>query len=69
MEPGEVVPLILGAPAIGRWQAFGNLFARAGDGIHRLDRHPTMARHPVTPMDEADVTAHLARQTETRTSG
>ena len=67
MEPGEVVPLILGAPAIGRWQAFGNLFARAGDGIHRLDRHPTMARHPVTPMDEADVCAHLARQTDVRT--
>lgn len=68
MEPGEVVPLILGAPAIGRWQAFGNLFARAGDGIHRLDRHPTMARHPVTPMDDADVCAHLARQTDARTA-
>ena len=68
MEPLEVVPLILGAPAIGRWQAFGNLFARAGDGIHRLDRHPTMARHPVTPMDDADVCAHLARQTDARTA-
>jgi len=67
MKPGDVVPLIVGAPAIGRWQAFGNLFARAGDGIHRLDRHPTMARHPVTPMDEADVPAHLARQTRIRT--
>jgi uncharacterized protein YgbK (DUF1537 family) len=67
MEPGEVVPLIVGAPAIGRWQAFGNLFARAGDGIHRLDRHPTMARHPVTPMGEADVRAHLALQTDVRT--
>ena len=29
----------------------------------RLDRHPVMARHPVTPMDEADVGRHLARQT------
>jgi len=67
MEPGDVVPLIVAAPAIGRWQTFGNLFARAGDGIHRLDRHPTMARHPVTPMDDADVCAHLARQTDMRT--
>src|SRR5690606_18843024 len=25
---------------------------------------PTMSRHPVTPMDEADVRAHLARQTQ-----
>lgn len=57
------VPMVVGAPAIGRWQAFGNLFARAGDGIHRLDRHPTMSVHPVTPMHEADVTRHLAAQT------
>ncbi len=63
LAPGEVVPLLVAAPAIGRWQAFGTLFARAGDGIHRLDRHPTMAVHPVTPMDEADVRRHLARQT------
>ncbi|MEZ5846987.1 MAG: four-carbon acid sugar kinase family protein [Geminicoccaceae bacterium] len=37
------------APAIRRFQAFGNLFAGYGDGIHRLDRHPVMSRHPVTP--------------------
>lgn len=61
--PGETAPLILAAPAIGRWQAFGTLFARAGDGIHRLDRHPTMSVHPVTPMGEADVLRHLALQT------
>ncbi len=36
------------------------------DEAHRLDRHPTMARHPVTPMDEADLRRHLARQTERR---
>jgi uncharacterized protein YgbK (DUF1537 family) len=58
------VPVLVAAPAIGRWQAFGTLFARAGDGIHRLDRHPVMAHHPVTPMDEADVGRHLARQTD-----
>lgn len=58
------VPILIAAPQIGRYQAFGNLFARAGDGIHRLDRHPIMSRHPVTPMTEADVAAHLARQTD-----
>jgi uncharacterized protein YgbK (DUF1537 family) len=57
-------PLVAAAPAIGRYQAFGNLFAVSGGSIHRLDRHPTMSRHPVTPMDEADVRAHLARQTQ-----
>lgn len=57
------VPLVVAAPAIGRWQAFGNLFAAAAHEVFRLDRHPTMSVHPVTPMDEADVTKHLARQT------
>ncbi|MFC4173896.1 four-carbon acid sugar kinase family protein [Microvirga sp. GCM10011540] len=57
-------PLIVGAPALSRYQAFGNLFAAiAGEG-YRLDRHPVMARHPVTPMNEADVLRHLARQTD-----
>lgn len=28
----------------------------------RIDRHPTMSRHPVTPMDESDLRAHLRRQ-------
>jgi uncharacterized protein YgbK (DUF1537 family) len=57
-------PLLVAAPALGRYQTFGNLFAAiAGEG-YRLDRHPVMARHPVTPMDEADVLRHLARQTE-----
>ena len=30
---------------------------RVGAETYRLDRHPTMQRHPVTPMDEADVRA------------
>jgi uncharacterized protein YgbK (DUF1537 family) len=65
LGPDDWAALIVAAPAIGRWQAFGNLFARAGDGAsHRLDRHPTMRAHPVTPMDEADVRRHLARQTD-----
>jgi uncharacterized protein YgbK (DUF1537 family) len=57
-------PMVVAAPRIGRWQAFGNLFARHAGGIARLDRHPTMSRHPVTPMDEADLCRHLARQTD-----
>ena len=60
---GSFVPLIVGAPAIERYQAFGNLFAGAGGLVHRLDRHPTMSRHPVTPMLEADIPRHLAAQT------
>jgi len=61
------VPLLVGAPALGRYCVFGNLFARLGIGsageIHRLDRHPSMSRHPVTPADESDLRRHLARQT------
>lgn len=58
------IPLVVGAPAIGRFQVFGNLFAAAGEGIHRLDRHPVMAHHPVTPMAEADLARHLSAQTD-----
>lgn len=57
-------PLIVAAPPIHRHQAFGNLFASAGGVAYRLDRHPTMSRHPVTPMHEADVVRHLAAQTQ-----
>jgi 3-oxoisoapionate kinase len=60
------VPLVVGAPALRRYTAFGNLFASVGDTTHRIDRHPTMARHPVTPMDEGDLRLHLARQTKQR---
>jgi uncharacterized protein YgbK (DUF1537 family) len=60
---GDWIPCLIASPRIGRWQAFGNLFARHPGGIARLDRHPTMARHPVTPMTEADVGRHLAAQT------
>lgn len=58
------VPIIAGAPALGRYTFFGNLFAAAGDKVYRIDRHPTMSRHPVTPMNEADLRLHLAHQTE-----
>lgn len=59
------VPVVVGAPRLGRYTAFGHLFARSGldSPVYRLDRHPTMSRHPVTPMNESDVTLHLAQQT------
>lgn len=64
--PGRWSPMVVGAPRLKRYQAFGNLFAVV-DGVgHRLDRHPTMSRHPVTPMAEADLRRHLALQTRRR---
>lgn len=60
---GDWHPLLVAAPPIHRYQLFGNLFATV-DGVgYRLDRHPTVSRHPTTPMDEADVRVHLAKQT------
>jgi 3-oxoisoapionate kinase len=59
-------PLLVAAPAINRYQLFGNLFATVDGRGFRLDRHPTMAHHPVTPMREADVRLHLAEQTARR---
>jgi uncharacterized protein YgbK (DUF1537 family) len=57
------VPLIVGAPQIRRYTAFGELFAAYQGRNYRIDRHPVMSRHPVTPMDEANLLLHLARQT------
>ena len=57
--------LMVGAPVLGRYVVFGNLFARSGldTDPFRLDRHPTMSAHPVTPMSEADLRLILAEQT------
>jgi uncharacterized protein YgbK (DUF1537 family) len=63
---GRWSPLIVAAPRLQRFQLFGHLFAAVGGVGHRLDRHPTMSRHPVTPMSEADLTRHLAAQTARR---
>jgi uncharacterized protein YgbK (DUF1537 family) len=59
------IPLAVAVPSLGRYCVFGNLFARSGLGTEpfRLDRHPTMRQHPVTPMREADLREHLALQT------
>lgn len=58
------IPLVVGAPQLKRYTAFGNLFAAYQERIYRIDRHPVMARHPVTPMTEADLCLHLGRQTD-----
>ncbi|WP_424926520.1 four-carbon acid sugar kinase family protein [Amaricoccus tamworthensis] len=68
LREGDWAPVLAAAPQIGRWQAFGNLFAAAGDNVERLDRHPTMSVHPVTPMNEADLRRHIGQQTS-RTVG
>lgn len=57
------VPLVVGAPQLRRYTSFGNLFAAYQGQVYRIDRHPVMSRHPVTPMDEADLRLHLGRQT------
>jgi 3-oxoisoapionate kinase len=56
-------PVVIGAPQLKRYTAFGNLFAAYQGVNHRIDRHPVMSRHPVTPMREADIRLHLAAQT------
>ncbi|MBM3785245.1 MAG: four-carbon acid sugar kinase family protein [Acidobacteria bacterium] len=61
---GRFVPLVVGAPPLRRYTFFGHLFAAAAGGvIHRIDRHPAMSRHAVTPMREADLRLHLREQT------
>ena len=58
------VPIVAGTTTLARFCVFGTLFARSAtdDQVHRIDRHPIMSRHPVTPMTEGDLALHLARQ-------
>lgn len=67
----RITPLLVAAPALGRYCTFGNLYARMGIGsagqIYRLDRHPSMSKHPVTPAHESDLRAHLSLQTTKKT--
>ena len=64
----SLVPLLVAAPTLGRFTIFGTHFARYGigskGGVYRLDRHPSISKHPVTPMTEADLRLHLAKQTK-----
>lgn len=68
----KTIPVLGGTPALGRFCAFGNLFAKMGIGsegkIYRLDRHPSMSTHPSTPMNESDLRLHIGKQTN-RTIG
>ncbi len=59
----KTVPIGVAAPHLGRFMVFGSLFAAGGKQVFRIDRHPTMAHHPATPMHEADLRFHLTRQT------
>jgi 3-oxoisoapionate kinase len=63
----EIIPVLGGSPSLGRYCLYGNLFAKMGIGsngkIYRLDRHPSMSKHPVTPADESDLRLHLGKQT------
>jgi len=55
----DAVPMMVGAPPLKRYLLFGNLFATVGETTYRLDRHPTMSKHPSTPMNEGDLRLHL----------
>jgi uncharacterized protein YgbK (DUF1537 family) len=57
------VYVAVGAPKLRRYVVFGNHFATAGEVTYRLDRHPTMKSHPITPMKESDLRLHLSAQT------
>lgn len=63
----RIVPILGGMPLLGRYCAFGNLFAKMGTGlgsqVYRIDRHPSMMHHPVTPAKESDLRLHIGGQT------
>jgi uncharacterized protein YgbK (DUF1537 family) len=60
----RTIPVAAAQPELGRYTLFSHHFARGADGVvHRLDRHPTMARHPVTPMRESNLVEVLREQT------
>ena len=63
----KTIPVLGGMPTLGRYCVFGNLFAKMGIGsngkVYRIDKHPSMSKHPVTPMKEADLRIHLGKQT------
>ncbi len=68
----SLLPIFGGNPALGRYCIFGNLFAQMGIGstgkIYRINQHPSMSKHPITPMNEADLCIHLGKQTDRKIS-
>lgn len=63
------VPVLLAQPDFGRYTAFSHHFAADRGEVYRLDRQPTMANHPVTPIAESDMRQHLQAQTDLRIGG
>lgn len=62
-------PVLAAQPEFGRYTVFGHHFAAEAGQVFRLDRQPTMANHPATPMTESDLRRHLAAQTELPIAG
>jgi 3-oxoisoapionate kinase len=60
---GSWKPVVVGDPGMGRYQAFGYLFAVVNGVGYPLNEHPVMSCHPITPMDDANLGRHLAKQT------
>ncbi|WP_067936906.1 four-carbon acid sugar kinase family protein [Alicyclobacillus kakegawensis] len=56
------VPVFVASPDLKRYTVFGNHYAAMGADVYRLDRHPVMSRHPITPMSEADLRFVLQKQ-------
>ena len=56
--------IVQGVPILGRYIVFGNHFTVYGDQRYRLDRHPVMSKHPITPMGEGDLRLHFARMSK-----
>lgn len=65
-NPDAAIPVVGGTPDLARYCVFANLFARSGtDGVvYRIDQHPIMRVHPVTPMMHGNLIDHLSRQTD-----
>ena len=65
---GPPFPIVPAQPDFGRYTLFGHHFANFAGTTYRLDRHPAMAAHPSTPIDEADLRLHLALQSNIKTA-
>lgn len=63
LNPASSV-IVQGIPLLGRYIAFGNHFTVYGDERFRLDRHPVMSKHPITPMDEGDIRVHFSKMSD-----
>lgn len=60
----ELAIIAQGVPVLGRYVVFGNHFTTFSGETFRLDRHPMMSKHPITPMDEGDLRLHFGKQSK-----